>query len=203
MVRPGAEPAFGRLAAEHGVPAATIGTAGGDSLTVTGSFTIPLAELAAVHAQTLPALFGPALPGPVLPGPVLCFRLSGPAGQMPPRRPDPRGPESVAAVLRALDAAAAPGPEDQRIAARYLLYTLAARHPGRVLEVRIPPVAAVQCLPGPVHTRGTPPNVVETDPLTWIRLAAGRLDWADAVRSGAVHASGPRADLAAYLPIFE
>ena len=120
---------------------------------------------------------------------------------MPPRRPDPRGPDAVAAVLCALDAGTTPGPEDQRIAARYLLYALAARHPGRVLEVRIPPVAAVQCLPGPVHTRGTPPNVVETDPLTWIRLAAGRLDWADAVRSGAVQASGPRADLAPYLPI--
>ena len=120
---------------------------------------------------------------------------------MAPRRPDPRGPESVAAVLRALDSGAAPDAEDQRVAARYLLYTLAARHPGRVLEVRIPPVAAVQCLPGPVHTRGTPPNVVETDPLTWIRLAAGRLDWGGAVRSGAVHASGPRADLAAYLPL--
>ena len=93
---------------------------------------------------------------------------------MPPRRPDPRGGESVTAVLRALDAGASPDPGDQRAAARYLLYTLAARHPGRVLEVRIPPVAAVQCLPGPVHTRGTPPNVVETDPLTWIRLAAGR-----------------------------
>src|SRR6266699_5665902 len=102
---------------------------------------------------------------------------------MAPRRPDPRGPESVAAVLRALDSGAAPGAEDQRVAARYLLYTLAARHPGRVLEVRVPPVAAVQCLPGPVHTRGTPPNVVETDALTWIRLAAGRLDWAGAVRS--------------------
>jgi hypothetical protein len=120
---------------------------------------------------------------------------------MPPRRPDPRGPESVAAVLRALEAGTPPDPEAQRIAARHLLYTLAARHPGRVLEVRIPPVAAVQCLTGPVHTRGTPPNVVETDPLTWIRLAVGRLDWADAVRSGAVHASGPRADLGAYLPL--
>jgi Bacterial SCP ortholog len=120
---------------------------------------------------------------------------------MPPRRPDPRGPGSVAAVLRALDSGVSPDPEDQRVAARHLLYALAARHPGRVLEVRVPPVAAVQCLPGPVHTRGTPPNVVETDPLTWIRLAAGRLDWADAVRSGAVYASGPRADLGAYLPL--
>jgi hypothetical protein len=107
----------------------------------------------------------------------------------------------VAAVLRALDAGAAPRPDDQRAAARYLLYLLAERHPGRVLEVRIPPVAAVQCLSGPVHTRGTPPNVVETDPLTWIRLAAGRLGWAEAVGSGAVKASGPRADLGAYLPL--
>ena len=104
-------------------------------------------------------------------------------------------------MLHALDAGAAPGPEDQRVAARYLLYTLAARHPGRILEVRIQPVAAVQCLPGPVHTRGTPPNVIETDPLTWIRLAAGRLDWAEAIRCGTVTASGPRADLAAYLPL--
>ena len=120
---------------------------------------------------------------------------------MPARRPDPRGPEIVRAVLRDLDAGTAPAAEDERTAARYLLYLLAARHPGRVLEVRVPPVAAVQCLPGPVHTRGTPPNVVETDPLTWIRLATGRLGWADAVGSGTVHASGPRADLDAYLPL--
>jgi Bacterial SCP ortholog len=120
---------------------------------------------------------------------------------MPARHPDPRGPQSVAAVLHAMDAGQAAGPDEMRTAARYLLQLLAARHPGRVLEVRIPPVAAVQCLPGPVHTRGTPPNVVETDPVTWIRLATGRLQWADAVASGAVHASGPRADLAAYLPI--
>jgi hypothetical protein len=120
---------------------------------------------------------------------------------LPSRRQDPRGPDSVAAVLRALDAGASPDPDAQRVAARYLLQVLAARHPGRALEIRIPPVAAVQCLSGPAHTRGTPPNVVEADPLTWIRLAAGRLDWAEAVRSGAVHASGPRADLAVYLPL--
>jgi hypothetical protein len=120
---------------------------------------------------------------------------------MPPRRLDPRGPAHVAAVLGALDAGTAPEAEALRAAARYLLYLLEARHPGRVLEVRIPPVAAVQCLPGPIHTRGTPPNVIETDPVTWVRLATGRLAWADAVRSAAVHASGPRADLAAYLPL--
>ena len=104
-------------------------------------------------------------------------------------------------MLRVLDDGSAPDPDELRAAARYLLLLLATRHPGRVLEVRIPPVAAVQCLPGPVHTRGTPPNVVETDPLTWIRLAAGRLGWAEAVASGTVHASGPRADLAPYLPL--
>ena len=120
---------------------------------------------------------------------------------MPPRRLDERGRESVALVLRALDGGLVPEPDELRAAARYLLQLLATRHPGRVLEVRIPPVAAVQCLSGPAHTRGTPPNVVETDPLTWVRLATGRLGWADAVGSAAVHASGPRADLAAYLPL--
>jgi hypothetical protein len=120
---------------------------------------------------------------------------------MPPRRPDPRGQQSVATVVRMLDDGVTPEAGEVRAAARYLLQLLAARHPGRVLEVRIPPVAAVQCLPGPVHTRGTPPNVVETDPVTWVRLATGRLGWADAVGSAAVHASGPRADLAPYLPL--
>jgi hypothetical protein len=120
---------------------------------------------------------------------------------MSARRPDPKGPQVVASVLRALDGGLSPEPAELRDAARYLLALLATRHPGRVLEVRIPPVAAVQCLSGPVHTRGTPPNVVETDPLTWVRLATGRLGWADAVGSAAVHASGPRADLSAYLPL--
>jgi phosphoribosylformylglycinamidine synthase len=63
-VRPGAEPALGQLTEAHGVPSATIGTVGGASLAVDGCFTIPLAELAAVHARALPALFGPVLPGP-------------------------------------------------------------------------------------------------------------------------------------------
>jgi hypothetical protein len=120
---------------------------------------------------------------------------------MPARRPDPRGPQSVAEVVAALDAGAAPDPEALRIAARHLLQLLAIRHPGRTLEVRVPPVAAVQCMAGPRHTRGTPPNVIETDPVTWVRLATGRLDWADAVGSAAVQASGARADLADYLPL--
>jgi hypothetical protein len=67
--------------------------------------------------------------------------------------------------------------------------------------VRIPPVAAIQCVAGPRHTRGTPPNVVETDAVTWVLLAAGRIGWAEAVAERRVRASGPRADLSAYLPL--
>jgi hypothetical protein len=107
----------------------------------------------------------------------------------------------VAAVIRALDSGAEPDQGELRIAARHLLQLLATRHPGHSLEVRVPPVAAVQCLDGPRHTRGTPPNVVETDPVTWVRLATGRLAWADALRSAAVTASGARADLDGYLPL--
>jgi len=94
-----------------------------------------------------------------------------------------------------------PPPDAQRLVTRVLLDVLAARHPGRTLEVRIPPVAAVQCLPGPRHTRGTPPGVVETDPRTWVRLASGRLRWAQAVEEGLVAASGQRADLSSVLPL--
>jgi uncharacterized protein (TIGR03083 family) len=87
------------------------------------------------------------------------------------------------------------------VAVRSLAGILAAQHPGRSVEVRIPPFVAVQCVAGPRHTRGTPPNVVETDPMTFLRLATGRLNWADAVASGAVAASGNRADLSEQLPM--
>lgn len=92
-------------------------------------------------------------------------------------------------------------PGATRVVARVLLGVLAARHPGHAVEVRVPTVAVVQCLPGPRHTRGTPPNVVETDPTTWTRLAAGRIRWADAVANGSVQASGLRADLSDVLPL--
>ena len=88
-----------------------------------------------------------------------------------------------------------------RDATRYLLEELAARAPGRTVEVRVPPFGAVQCVEGPRHTRGTPPNVVETDAQTWLGLATGRLAWVDAVTTGAVRASGERADLSDFLPI--
>ena len=89
-------------------------------------------------------------------------------------------------------------------ATRTLTAILADRHPGRSVEVRVPPYAAVQCAigdPGPTHTRGTPPNVVETDPVTFLRLATGRLAWDAAMAEGLVHASGLRADLSSVLPL--
>ncbi|MFD4024695.1 sterol carrier family protein [Streptomyces sp. NPDC058576] len=84
---------------------------------------------------------------------------------------------------------------------RLLADTLADRAPGGSVEVRVPPFAVVQCIGGPQHTRGTPPNVVETSPLTWIRLATGRTEWARALAEAEVSASGQRADLAALLPL--
>ncbi|MER5769008.1 maleylpyruvate isomerase family mycothiol-dependent enzyme [Streptomyces sp. NPDC001985] len=84
---------------------------------------------------------------------------------------------------------------------RMLADTLALKAPGGSVEVRIPPYAVVQCAEGPRHTRGTPPNVVETDPLTWVRLATGRLGWAEALDRAEVSASGDRADLAPLLPL--
>ena len=78
---------------------------------------------------------------------------------------------------------------------------LAQHVPGRSVELRVPPHVAVQCIEGPRHTRGTPPNVVETDAATWLRLATGALSWADAVAAGKVSASGNRADLSPHLPL--
>jgi uncharacterized protein (TIGR03083 family) len=84
---------------------------------------------------------------------------------------------------------------------RVLAETLAAQSPGRSVELRVPPFVAVQAVAGPRHTRGTPPNVVETDALTWVRLATGRVGWADEISAGRVRASGSRADLSAVLPV--
>ncbi|MFD9236392.1 maleylpyruvate isomerase family mycothiol-dependent enzyme [[Kitasatospora] papulosa] len=84
---------------------------------------------------------------------------------------------------------------------RLLADALADKAPGGSVEVRVPPFAVVQCIGGPKHTRGTPPNVVETDPLTWLRLATGRTRWAEAVEDALVSASGERADLAPLLPL--
>lgn len=86
-------------------------------------------------------------------------------------------------------------------AVRYLLEELAELAPGKTVEVRVPPFGAVQCIGGLTHTRGTPPNVIETDAETWIGLATGSLVWEDQVASGRVLASGSRANLEGLLPV--
>ena len=86
-------------------------------------------------------------------------------------------------------------------AVRWTLQRVALLSPGGSVEVRVPPFGVAQCIAGPRHTRGTPPNVVETDAATWLSLAAGDLAWSDAVAAGRVRASGGRADLSSLLPL--
>ena len=107
----------------------------------------------------------------------------------------------MAVVAAALDSGDEPEKGALRSAARFLLQELARVSPGRSVEIRVVPVAAVQAVAGPRHTRGTPPNVVETDPATWFKLATGRLGWDEALRTGAVSESGARSDLSAFLPL--
>jgi uncharacterized protein (TIGR03083 family) len=94
-----------------------------------------------------------------------------------------------------------PDPAALKLTTRALLTALVAKAPGHTVEVRVPPIFAVQCVEGPRHTRGTPSNVVEMDPQTWVRLATGRLPWVDAVADGRLDASGERSDISGLLPI--
>jgi uncharacterized protein (TIGR03083 family) len=144
------------------------------------------------------------------------------AGPLPSVIESPRGPASaldftetrvVEFVVHSDDLTRSlserPGAPIERTAlasvSRTLTAILAEQSPGRTIEVRVPPYAAVQCGlpddPGPTHTRGTPPNVVETEGLTFLRLATGRTSWAEARHSHAIRASGNRADLSAVLPL--
>jgi hypothetical protein len=119
----------------------------------------------------------------------------------------PRRRIKITAGLRAVQTWLADPPAADRdtlaLAVRFSLEELAARHPGRTCEVRVPPFGVVQCLSGPEHTRGTPPNVVQTDAGTWLRLATGADTWTQAVDGGTVLASGERSDLGPLLPLFE
>jgi hypothetical protein len=102
-------------------------------------------------------------------------------------------------------AAAVSGDADRSVTAtavRYLLQLLADRFPGGAVEVRVPPFGAVQCIEGLDHRRGTPPNVVEMAPAVWLHLATGSRGWSEALASGAVQASGSRADLSGRLPLW-
>ena len=86
-------------------------------------------------------------------------------------------------------------------AVRFSLEELTARAPGNSVEVRVPPFGVTQCVEGPRHTRGTPPNVIECDAATWLGMVTGQLGWAEAVAAGKVAASGLRADLSGLLPL--
>lgn len=108
-----------------------------------------------------------------------------------------------AAGAAAVDAVLAGNDERDTVAlaVRYLLEVLASDFEGHTVEVRVPPWGAVQAIEGPRHTRGTPPNVIETDAVTWIALATGSLSWPDAVDAARASASGQRADLRDVLPL--
>jgi hypothetical protein len=114
----------------------------------------------------------------------------------------PAQAEQAGQVLAGLEAGAAVPAEQVREAVKATLAALVAVAPGRSVEVRVPPAAAVQAVPGGPHRRGTPRAVVEADPATWLALALGRLTWPAAVSAGRVLASGPRSDLSAYLPLY-
>jgi hypothetical protein len=125
---------------------------------------------------------------------------------MPARRD--ANPEATVAAVHAVvpwlsdENAAAPDRAAIAVAVRLTARTLAGLAPGASVEVRIPPFVAVQCISGPRHTRGTPPNVVETDPRTWLRLVTGLLDVDEAANRGALRLSGSRAgEIAAWLPL--
>ncbi len=100
------------------------------------------------------------------------------------------------------DTSPAPSRADLAAAVRLTARTLAEQAPGASVEVRIPPFVAVQCISGPRHTRGTPPNVVETDPRTWLLLATGLLGVTDASATGALRLSGSRVgEIQTWLPL--
>lgn len=119
--------------------------------------------------------------------------------------PDPvQTRAAVQAVADWLRDDAAPAPPRAALAAavRLTARTLAAAAPGAAVEVRIPPFVAVQCVAGPRHTRGTPPNVVETDPRSWLLLVTGELAFADAEQAGVIQLSGIRAgEVRSWLPL--
>ena len=116
-----------------------------------------------------------------------------------PARLRPASPADVAEAL-----SSDPRSDEQtRLLVKHFLAVLGARAPGKSVEVRVPPYAAVQAIPGVRHTRGTPPAVVETDASTWLGLATGSLSWAEAEAAGKLRASGERADLTPYLPLTE
>lgn len=112
--------------------------------------------------------------------------------------------DAVAVVAQWLHDERAPAPERAALAAavRLTARTLGVVAPGATVEVRVPPFVAVQCISGPRHTRGTPPNVVETDPRTWLLLVTGLLGFDQAAADGRLSLSGSRAaDIEQWFPL--
>lgn len=122
-----------------------------------------------------------------------------PAARTPRRRISPA--DGLGAVRQWLETDGALPRSVLATAVRWSLEELASGAPGHSLEVRVPPFGVTQCVEGPRHTRGTPPNVVETDADTWLRLVCGATGWDDEVAAGRVRASGQRADLSELLPL--
>lgn len=122
-----------------------------------------------------------------------------------------------AAVLAIAEWIAADSPEAARAAGvvqpsrsqladavRHTARLLAADAPGHSVELRVPPFVAVQCIEGPRHTRGVPPNVVEASPHAWLRLATGHSNWDELVAQADTTASGTRAgEIAQWMPIIK
>ena len=111
------------------------------------------------------------------------------------------GNQAVAAVRAALAEGVAADSKVLATAVRFLLEELAEVAPGNSVEVRVPPLGATQCIEGPRHTRGTPPNVVEMKPEIWFALATGAMVWADAIAGARVIASGVRAGISEAVPL--
>ncbi|MGO2002850.1 sterol carrier family protein [Arthrobacter rhombi] len=119
------------------------------------------------------------------------------------RIPAEQGLAAVAAWRQADHEARAALPRPTiAMAVRYALEELSERAEGNSVEVRVPPFGVAQCVAGPRHTRGTPPNVIELDATIWLPLATGELGWSEAVAAGSLSASGLRADLSEHLPLF-
>ena len=114
---------------------------------------------------------------------------------------DPALAQQLETCLTAYSMDRTPDPDIERAAVKATLGMLTASAPGKSVEVRVPPYAAVQAVEGVKHRRGTPAAVVECDGRTWLQLATGALTWTDAVASGRLRASGERSDLSAYFPL--
>lgn len=122
---------------------------------------------------------------------------------VPGQHPRGRPPASVAACLTAWRDGGAPDRATTKAAVRAVTDELATRAPGRSVELRVPPFAAVQIVAGTTHRRGTPPALVQIAPRDLLELAVGDLTWGDAMAAGRVRASGERSDLSGYLPLFD